>query len=73
MLQISFTFNQALIFCINPHAMVLINQYSTGLFVSNSTHRKIQLQEKIFKTTVFSPRDTLVCDGILHGCDVSRT
>ncbi len=39
-LQISFTFNQALIFCINTRALVLINQYSTGLFVSYSSRKK---------------------------------
>jgi hypothetical protein len=47
-LLISITFNQALIFCINTHASVLINQYSTGLFVSYSTHRKTQLHETCY-------------------------
>ncbi len=45
MLLISFSFNHAIIFCTNPHALVLINQYSTGPFVSHSAHGKTQLQE----------------------------
>ena len=49
MLRISFSFNHATIFCINTSVTVLINQYSTGLFVSyHSTRRKIQLHEIIF-------------------------
>ncbi len=47
MLLISFSFNQAIIFCISSLALALINQYSTGLFVSHSTHRKTQLQANI--------------------------
>jgi hypothetical protein len=43
MLLISFSFNQATIFCINTPAFVSINQYSTGLFVSYITHEKPQL------------------------------
>jgi hypothetical protein len=35
-LLLSFSFNHAIIFCINTCAIVLINQYSTGLFVSYS-------------------------------------
>ena len=34
MLLISFSFNHTTIFCINTCVTVLINQYSTGLFVS---------------------------------------
>jgi hypothetical protein len=43
MLLVSFIFNQTIIFCINTLALDLINQYSTGLFVSHSTRRKTQL------------------------------
>ncbi len=42
MFVISFSFNQAIIFFINTRALVLMNQYSTGLFVSYSTHGKKQ-------------------------------
>jgi hypothetical protein len=44
-LLISFSFNQATILCINTHVLVLINQYSTGLFVS---YRKTRLYERSF-------------------------
>jgi len=40
MLLISFSFKNAANFCINIHVLVLINQYSTGLFVSYSIRRK---------------------------------
>jgi hypothetical protein len=40
MLLISFSFNNAAIFCINTCVHVLINQYSTRLFVSYSVRRK---------------------------------
>ncbi len=33
--------------CLNTHALVLINQYSTGLFVNYFTHEKTQLYENI--------------------------
>ncbi len=46
-LLISVNFNQSLISCINTCVLVLINQYSTGLFVSYYTHGKAQLYEKI--------------------------
>jgi hypothetical protein len=49
MLLISFSFNQVVTFCISTHASVLINQYSTGLFVSHSIHGKAKLHEKYFK------------------------
>jgi hypothetical protein len=41
----------AIILCINTCLCVLINQYSTGLFVSHSTHRKTLLH----KTSATSP------------------
>jgi hypothetical protein len=41
----SFSFNHAINLGINTHACVFINQYSTGLFVSYSTHGKTQLYE----------------------------
>ncbi len=45
-LMISFSFNHAIIFCINTCVTVLINQYSTGLFVSYySVQRKTQFHE----------------------------
>jgi len=52
MFLISFTiFNHAIFFCINTCAMVLINQYSTGLFVSYySVRRKILLQESSYRS-----------------------
>ncbi len=40
MLLISFSFNNAAIFCINTCVCVLINQYSTRLFVGYSIKRK---------------------------------
>jgi hypothetical protein len=40
-LLISFSFNNGATFCINIHVLVLINQYSTGPFVSYSVRRKI--------------------------------
>jgi hypothetical protein len=43
MLLVSFSFNQTIIFCIKTLALDLINQYSTGLFVSHSTRGKTQL------------------------------
>jgi hypothetical protein len=38
----------AIIFFINTHACVLINQYSTGLFVSYVTHGKTQLYKNAY-------------------------
>ncbi len=46
-LQISFSFNQAIILCLNTRVFVLINQYSTGLFVSYSTNRKNPIVQKL--------------------------
>jgi hypothetical protein len=40
---ISFHFNHAICLSINTRTLILINQHSTGLFASYSTHRKTQL------------------------------
>jgi hypothetical protein len=45
----SFSFNHTINLGINIHACVLINQYSTGLFVSYSSHGKTQL----YKNNIF--------------------
>jgi hypothetical protein len=48
-LLFSFSFNHTFIFCINTHALVLINQYSTGLFVSYSIWEKPNCMKLFFR------------------------
>jgi hypothetical protein len=59
MLQISFSFNEAIIFCMNTRGLILTKQYSTGLFVSHSTHGKTQLHKNII---VFNKPNTFVTE-----------
>jgi hypothetical protein len=52
MLLISFSFNHTTIFCTNICVAVLINQYSTGLFVSYSVKETIDIRQKQRKTSI---------------------
>jgi hypothetical protein len=52
-----------MLLCINTFASPKINQYSTGLFVSYSTHGKTQLYESIFGQTTTAAPSTTVTAG----------
>jgi hypothetical protein len=57
MLLISFSFNQAITFLCKYCAFVLINQYSTVLFVTYFTHGKTQ---SISKSKISSPSSSFL-------------
>jgi hypothetical protein len=59
-LLLSFSFNRAMIFCINTCAIVLINQYSTGLFVSYSVPNCMKILIVLSLPRTYLPRaDTI--------------